>query len=144
MGQSYLEKLVSTNCKWKVLKRKKPPKWWLISSYKNVLQVWSVGLFTDAKVLEDVLECLLGGYFAAYDFGEVVEAVAEVLRYEVGGKAVGEALAHAADGVEGEGEGFVVADVGDDDVGRRYFGQSGGFHEHLAQAVDVGALLGRY
>ena len=31
------EKLVSTNYKWKVLKRKKPPKWWLISSYKNVL-----------------------------------------------------------------------------------------------------------
>ena len=49
MSQSYLEKLVSTNYKWKVLKRKKPPKWWLISSYKNVLQVWSGGLFADAE-----------------------------------------------------------------------------------------------
>ncbi|MDY5673680.1 MAG: hypothetical protein SPK96_06465, partial [Bacteroidaceae bacterium] len=50
LSQSYLEKLVSTNYKWKVLKRKKPPKWWLISSYKIVLQVWSGGLFTDAKL----------------------------------------------------------------------------------------------
>ena len=45
------EKLVSTNYKWKVLKRKKPPKWWLISSYKIVLQVWSGGLFTDAEFI---------------------------------------------------------------------------------------------
>ena len=60
MGQSYLEKLVSTNYKWKVLKRKKPPKWWLISSYKNVLQVWFDGLFTDAKVLKDIFEHFVG------------------------------------------------------------------------------------
>ena len=53
------EKLVSTNYKWKVLKRKKPPKWWLISSYKNVLQVLSGGLFADAKVREDVVERFL-------------------------------------------------------------------------------------
>ena len=45
------EKLVSTNYKWKVLKRKKPPKWRLISSYKNVLQVWADGLFTDAEFI---------------------------------------------------------------------------------------------
>ena len=128
-----------------VLKCKKVPHLeGLSSNYSKLFRVVYKGSLADAKVLEDVLECLLGCDFAAYDFGEAVEAVAEVLRYEVGGKAVGEALAHAADGVEGEGEGFVVADVGDDDVGRRYFGQSGGFHEHLAQAVDVGALLGRY
>ena len=70
MGQSYLEKLVSTNYKWKVLKRKKPPKWWLISSYKNVLQVWSGGLFTDAKVREDVVERFLRGDCATGDFAD--------------------------------------------------------------------------
>ena len=38
------------------VKTKKPPKWWLISSYKNDMQVWSGGLFTDAKVGKDVVE----------------------------------------------------------------------------------------
>ena len=71
MGQSYLEKLVSTNYKWKVLKRKKPPKWWLISSYKNVLQVWSGGLFTDAKMGEDVVKGLGGGNEATSDISKL-------------------------------------------------------------------------
>ena len=83
MSQSYLEKLVSTNYKWKVLKRKKPPKWWLISSYKNVLQVWSGGLFTDAEVFEDIPQYFVGLYFSAGDFSEMVEAAAEVLADEV-------------------------------------------------------------
>ena len=77
MSQSYLEKLVSTNYKWKVLKRKKPPKWWLISSYKNVLQVLSGGLFTDAEVGEDVGEDFGGrDYATAGDFGYGVETLA--------------------------------------------------------------------
>lgn len=79
MSQSYLEKLVSTNYKWKVLKRKKPPKWWLISSYKIVLQVWSGGLFTDAEVSENILEGFLRGYaLFARDFCKVVDNHAEV------------------------------------------------------------------
>ena len=78
MGQSYLEKLVSTNYKWKVLKRKKPPKWRLIISYKNVLQVWSGGLFTDAKVFEYVSENFIRGDGASEDVGEMVYAKAEV------------------------------------------------------------------
>lgn len=41
--------MVATNCKWKVSKRKKPPKWWLISSYKNDMRLWSGGLFPDAE-----------------------------------------------------------------------------------------------
>lgn len=71
MSQSYLEKLVSTNYKWKVLKRKKPPKWWLISSYKNVLQVLSGGLFTDAKMGEDVVKGLGGGNEATSDISKL-------------------------------------------------------------------------
>ena len=40
-------------------------------------------LLTDAKMLENVLKRLFAGYFAASDFGEIVEAVAEILRHEV-------------------------------------------------------------
>ena len=42
------------------VKTKKPPKRWLISSYKNDLQVLSGGLFPDAKVGEDVGENFIG------------------------------------------------------------------------------------
>ena len=57
-----------------VLKRKKPPKWWLISSYKNVLQVLSGGLFADAKVGEDVFERFVCGDFSTSDFCQMVQA----------------------------------------------------------------------
>ena len=66
------EKLVSTNYKWKVLKRKKPPKWWLISSYKNVLQVLSGGLFTDAEMRKDILENIIGSDGATENRREMV------------------------------------------------------------------------
>ena len=41
-------------------------------------------LFSDAEVGEDVAEDFIGGYFAAGDFGEVEEGLADVLGYEVG------------------------------------------------------------
>ena len=53
------------------VKTKKPPKWWLISSYKNVLQVWSGGLFTDAKMGEDVVKGLGGGNEATSDISKL-------------------------------------------------------------------------
>ena len=65
-----------------MLKRKKPPKWWLISSYKIVLQVWSGGLFTDAEVLEEGVEHGLGGDFAD-NVAQMVDALAQVLTDEV-------------------------------------------------------------
>lgn len=70
------EKLVSTNYKWKVLKRKKPPKWWLISSYKNVLQVLSDGLFADAEMREDIAKDFISGDGIARDFGKMEEDLA--------------------------------------------------------------------
>ena len=78
-------------------------------------------LFADAEVLEDVLEHGVGGYLA-YDVGQVVDALAEVLRDEVAREVHGESVLHAVDGVEGVGEGFVVAGVGDDDVALRDVG----------------------
>ena len=78
-------------------------------------------LFPDAEVLEDVLEHGVGRYFA-YDVGEVVDALAEVLGDEVAGELHLKAVLHAVDGVEGVGEGFVVAGIGDDDVALRDVG----------------------
>jgi len=76
---------------------------------------------THAKPRKYGLQCFLrgdfaAGDFAAGDFGEGREAVAEVLRHEVGGEAAGEAALHSAEGFEGAGEGFVGAEVADDDV----------------------------
>ena len=42
-------------------------------------------LFADAEGVEDVLEDIVGGDFATGDFTEVVEALAQVFCYEVGG-----------------------------------------------------------
>jgi len=61
------------------------------------------------------LQRLLRGDFAAGDFGEGGEAVAEVLRHEVGGESADEAALHSVEGFEGACEGFVVAEVADDD-----------------------------
>ena len=59
-------------------------------------------------MLEDVLKHGVGGYLA-YDVGEVVDALAEVLGDEVTGEARLEAVLYAVDGVESTHEGFVVA-----------------------------------
>ena len=72
-------------------------------------------LFSDAEVLEDVLKHGVGGDFS-HDVGEVVDALAEVLRDEVAGELVGESVLYAVDGGEGLAEGGEVAGVGDDGV----------------------------
>ena len=54
------------------VKTKKPPKWWLISSYKNVLQVLSGGLFTDAEMRKDILENIIGSDGATENRREMV------------------------------------------------------------------------
>ena len=56
--------------------KKKPPKWWLISSYKNVLQVWSSGLFTHAEMREDIAKDFIRGDGIARDFGKMKEDLA--------------------------------------------------------------------
>ena len=105
--------------------------------YINALQA----LFADAEVLEDVLKHGVGRYLA-YDVGEVVDALAEVLRDEVTGELHLQAVLHAVDGVEGVGEGFVVAGVGDDDVALRDVGQSGGLYKVALESVKAEVFLG--
>ena len=72
-------------------------------------------LFADAEMLEYVLKDGVGRDFA-YDVGEVVDALAEVLGNEVARELEGEAFLHAVDGGEGLAEGGEVAGVGDDGV----------------------------
>ena len=52
----------------------------------------------------------------SYDVAQLKDAFAEVLGYEVAGQGGREASLHAADGFEGADKGFVVADVGDNDI----------------------------
>ena len=51
-----------------------------------------------------------------------MDAFSEILGDEVAGELHLQAVLHAVDGVEGVGEGFVVAGVGDDDVALRDVG----------------------
>ena len=73
-------------------------------------------LFSDAEVLEDVVEAFLWGDLTAGDFGENVEDVAEVFAKQVATEAGVEAGDASLKGCLGAAEGFVVAGVGDDDV----------------------------
>ena len=72
-------------------------------------------LFSYTEVLEDVLKHGVGGYLA-YDVGEVVDALAEVLGDEVAGELEVEAFLYAVDSGEGLAEGSEVAGIGDNGV----------------------------
>ena len=71
-----------------------------------------------------------------------MDALAEVLGDEVAGELHGEAVLHAVDGVEGVGEGFVVAGVGDDDIALRDVGQGGGLYQMGFKGIKPDVLLG--
>lgn len=71
-----------------------------------------------------------------------MEAFADVLAEEVAGDMLVEAVQRAEDSGVGLREGFVVADVGDDDVVGGKGGESGSFDELLLKAVSVGMLFG--
>lgn len=92
-------------------------------------------------MLEDVLKHGVGGYLA-YDVGKVVDALAEVLGDKVAGEASLEAVLYTVDRVEGTNEGFVVAQVGDDDITLRYFGEGGGIEQECFQLFKASAALG--
>ena len=66
-------------------------------------------------MLEDVLKHGVGRYLA-YDVGEVVDALAEVLGDEVAGELEVEAFLYAVDSGEGLTEGSEVAGIGDNGV----------------------------
>ena len=72
----------------------------------------------------------------------LVDAFSEVLGDEVARELHGEAVLHAVDGVEGVGEGLVVAGVGDDDVALRDVGQGGGLYQMGFKGIKPEVLLG--
>ena len=67
---------------------------------------------SDAEVRKDVLEHLVGGDFAE-DVGEVVDGLAGVLRYQIGGGVVGQTAAGAGYAVQCPVDCFVMPYVGD-------------------------------
>ena len=66
---------------------------------------------------ENIVEGFLWSDGSASDFGEGIESEAEVFDDEVGGELCGETVIDADEGIVGTHEGFVVAGVGDDDIG---------------------------
>ena len=93
-------------------------------------------------MLEDVLKHGVGGYLA-YDVGEVVDALAEVLGNEVAGEACLEAVLYTMNGFEGADKGFVMADIGHNDIVLRNFGEGGGIDQECFQLFKASAALGR-
>ena len=80
-------------------------------------------------MFEDIPKHFVCRHFS-YDVAQVEDALAEVLRYKVAGQIGGETFLCAADGFEGMGEGFVVADVCYDDVALADVGQTGGVSQN--------------
>ena len=100
-----------------------------------------MGSLSHAKVGEDVVEDVVGGYFGADDFAEVVEAPSEVFGDEVGGSVVGEGLLCTAEGFECQTKSVIMADVCDDGMVGVEVGREGGFlHQSAPQQVDAVAV----
>ena len=87
-----------------------------VHSYKNVLQVWSDGLFTDAEVGEDVIENLGGGDDATSDVGKGIETLTEVFAQKVVGDVHLKTIKNPGDALLGLKEGGIVTGWGDDGI----------------------------
>ena len=100
------------------------------------------GLFSDAETGEDCAEDFVGGDLAS-DGAEVVEGVAEVDDYEVGGKTVGNTFAYMQQGLADMTEGVVVSHVGKHYI--RSLSQIGscGLCQCSLEGFETGAFLCR-
>ena len=72
--------------------------------------------FSDAKMSENIIQYSVRVEGTTDDFGEMGEALPQVLRNEVTGEVYLEAVLYTMDGVEGTGEGFVMTEIGDNDI----------------------------
>ena len=79
---------------------------------------WYAILLADAEMFEDVLENGIGRDFA-YDVGEVMDTFAEVLRDEVARETGLHAHLDTFYSIKSRDQGFVVTEVGHDDIFRR-------------------------
>ena len=71
----------------------------------------------------------------------MMDALAEILGDEITREVHLQATLYAMDGGEGAGEGFVMADVGYDDIVLRYFGKSCGVNKKGFQLFQTCAVL---
>ena len=97
-------------------KQKVPQNEGLTTNYSKLFRVVYKGSLAHAELGENILESFVGGDFASDDFGEVMDAGAEVLTEEVGGKVGGEGILDTDDVVECERESLVMAGIGHHDI----------------------------
>ena len=91
---------------------------------------------------EDVLECFIGGDAATYDFGEVVDAGAEVLAQEVATKARTESFLHTEDRVMGFGKCLIMAEAGHHDIVLHDAGDVCSLINGILQDIQMQVVLG--
>ena len=93
-------------------------------------------------MLKDILEYRVRRDFTN-NIGKVMDALAEILGDKVAGEVYQKAVLDATNGVEGADEGFVMTDVGHDNIVLRNFGQCSGLYQEVFQFVQTCAVLGR-
>ena len=79
-------------------------------------------------MLKDILEYRVRRDFTN-NIGKVMDALAEILGDKVAGEVYQKAVLVATNGVEGADEGFVMTDVGHNDIVLRYLGEGCGFYQ---------------
>ena len=103
---------------------------------------FAIGLFSHAKMLEDVVEGFLGGDGGACDVAEGGEDEAEVFGKEVAREVCVEAVEDTEEMGVGCGEGGVMTCIGDDDVGVGKMREIGGLEDFLLERFDMIVGLG--
>ena len=73
-------------------------------------------LFADAKVFKDITKHIFHIESTSHNFSQMRQALAEILRNEVTREVHQQAVLYAMDGFECTYQGFVMADVGYDDI----------------------------
>ena len=86
-----------------------------------------------AEVLEYRAEHLIGCDFAAGDFGQMVDALAEILRHKVTGNSRLQTAAHTAYIVESGGQCSIVARIGYHHVAFRFLRRSGRRYQPITE-----------
>ena len=143
LSQGYAQKLVSTSCKWKVLKRKKATK---VGGLQAVINRYvcfrTIGLFTDAKIFKDIIQRFLrrDATFAS-DFGEGVENAAEVFGDEVGTDAEVHGVENTLDVLGCRLQGVVMTNRGYDDIAFGYLWHIYKFCDELFELRNIRPLL---
>ena len=102
----------------------------------NMSHVFFCRLLSDAEILENIAQDLVGGDLSG-NFAQVVQYFTNILCQEVGGKMPVKPFGSAQESPGGRFERIVVTDVGNDHILVFDGSQVNQLKEHLAQAIDV-------